>query len=358
MSYPKIISEILPRKYSNLSLVQLEDVWYQVFIKYRREHGPYRKLTLASLRNWLDIVWQLGDKVLLIQADGYFDQYQGLRNREILQLFRLIHKDLEKIERRNDNSKNGIEHLLGKINANKDRIAELSAIPMDPADEAGRRLLLNIKALKDINKGLLHQVGMIYFKDLKDPEKAFACFNEIQKDFPRDIPNLDVLGRWYLGEKMYDRALDCYKKIISLEEKDTRAYFGLGWTYLSMDLSAEAIIYFNKVLSLGQELQDKYAEFLGYYGRAVALKRTGDYAGAIIDYEKARMLYDNDFLAWLGLGQVYYKTQDYQQAKTCFEKALELSRDDKEALRGLEQVYEALGQPKVLVRITIPYKNE
>ena len=66
-----------------------------------------------------------------------------------------------------------------------------------------------------------------------------------------------------------------------------------------------------------------------YYKRAVAKYRSGDYAGAAVEYTRALEIKENSAVLHNNRGVCYYRIQKYNEALTDYDRAIEL--DDKMA---------------------------
>ena len=110
---------------------------------------------------------------------------------------------------------------------------------------------------------------MTQFKELLDKairlkkEEQFEPSLEILEDLFKKNPNskdikkhlIDVLfdygdylcDEWTCG---YDKAIECFKRIIELEPKNYRAWYNLGIAYFNLNQTEEALNYYNEALKL------------------------------------------------------------------------------------------------------------
>ncbi|MDD5355833.1 MAG: tetratricopeptide repeat protein [Candidatus Omnitrophica bacterium] len=93
-----------------------------------------------------------------------------------------------------------------------------------------------------------------------------------------------------------DEAIVSFNKAISLDDKNSLAYTGLGNAYVQKGNFDEAIVSFNKAISL----DDKNS--LACTGLGKAYSRKGNFDEAIVSFNKAISLDDKNSLSYTGLG--------------------------------------------------------
>jgi tetratricopeptide (TPR) repeat protein len=199
---------------------------------------------------------------------------------------------------------------------------------------------------------------------------------------------LDTLGN-------YTQAIQYYDKALSIDPNDKTTLYNKANTLFNQGNYAEAIIYYDKALAIdpndplalsskGSALysQGKYAEAITYYDKALAvdpnnkdylqwkqnalskmsgagggnmtstaaqlpssdanelnvkgtdLYNRGDYAGAIINYDKALAIDPNNKIALGNKGAALYHLGRYTEAESNYDKALAIDPNYRDALYG------------------------
>ncbi len=147
-----------------------------------------------------------------------------------------------------------------------------------------------------------------YFEENNEPQKAVKVYQYILNIYPKDWNVLFDLGDLYRQEESYEKAVECYQKIVEedlLEGKDS-AYAMLGICYMSLAETREdtyyeqkAIEYYKESLRINPEPVDDGLLFdLG-----LAYIYTNDYDSAINTFEKAIKVNPSNDMTYAYLGR-------------------------------------------------------
>ncbi len=121
----------------------------------------------------------------------------------------------------------------------------------------------------------------------------------------------------------YDQAEACYEKAIAVDERNVRAAFGLGMTYLSVGRAEESTLIFNKLSRLKRGLTQEHKHLFNEFG--MALRRKNMLDEAVKYYEKALELAENDENLFLNVARAYCEKGQLEKATEYVKKALALN---------------------------------
>ena len=129
--------------------------------------------------------------------------------------------------------------------------------------------------------------------------------------------NIDDLFSKAYNEKDYDKAIELYTQVISLDPLNAPAYNNRGNAYYNRGKWDEAIVDFNKAI----ELKPDYA--MAYDNRGISYIAKRMYDEAIPDHNKAIELNPNDANAYINRGIAYHNKRMYDKAIADYTKAIE-----------------------------------
>ena len=132
-------------------------------------------------------------------------------------------------------------------------------------------------------------------------EKAIQGKGELVEGSPGYFYSLGVIAK---NKREYDKAIEYYKKVMSLDDKYLDAYLDLG------------IIYYDQ----------------------------GQYDLEVENFLKATQLDQNNYDAYFYLGTAYEDKGLYDEAIVAYERALEIKPDDKDSLYYLSFLYILTGE--------------
>ena len=156
-------------------------------------------------------------------------------------------------------------------------------------------------------------------KLLKKPEEALGVANEIVKKFPNEYEAYLNLGNLFASWRLFQKAVEPYRRAIVLAPDKTQAYNNLGVVYKELGRNEEALFAYQKVL----ELNPNDSAALNNLGN---LRRNmGDTTGAIADLKRSITLNPNYADAYSNLGAIYKENKEFDRAMFYYQKALALN---------------------------------
>lgn len=229
------------------------------------------------------------------------------------------------------------------------------------------------EAEKYYNQGNNFYKKMMYSKAIEFYLKSL----ELDEDY---LEVYNALGSCYQQMQEWDKAIECFQKIINSQEKNfdyEKIYKNIGCVYLYKNDYENAILFLKKVLEINpsnlesylnisrvfQKLENWEQSILNYQ-RVVELspfsfegKQAQEtiakiyldlqmYEEAVFEYQIALDLNVNSFSCYLGLGKSALEIKKYELACNAFKQAIKLSKKDKEAYLGLLESYICLSDFK------------
>ena len=156
-------------------------------------------------------------------------------------------------------------------------------------------------------------------KLLKKPEEALGVANEIVKKFPNEYEAYLNLGNLFASWRLFQKAVEPYRRAIVLAPDKTQAYNNLGVVYKELGRNEEALFAYQKVL----ELNPNDSAALNNLGN---LRRNmGDTTGAIAALKCSITLNPNYADAYSNLGAIYKENKEFDRAMFYYQKALALN---------------------------------
>ncbi len=133
------------------------------------------------------------------------------------------------------------------------------------------------------------------------------------------------------AKKYFELALNLYEQIDHIKGKG-RNYYTMGNVLNTLlDDYKQAIIYYQKALTIAQEIKDKNAEARAFTGMGSAYYKLGDYIKAIEYTQKGLRINENARSTYsmtsdyLNLGNIYMKLPELDKALDYFNSALEIA---------------------------------
>ena len=213
------------------------------------------------------------------------------------------------------------------------------------------KLLENIGDTVEEDKLLL--LGKIYYKT-NMVEKVKEVYKKLKELDLTNPESLNFVGLNYIDEQDFDKAIECFKKAISLKADEAKYHYNLGQAYFLKGWTEEAGKSFNTAICLNP-MEESY-----HYSLAYLLYRTGDYENALIHLESdkdsseeylnskilkliikaekgdlaipkielEKLLVNNpkNETILFALAKIYFKLDMYKQSKTIMEEILEINK--------------------------------
>ena len=201
-------------------------------------------------------------------------------------------------------------------------------------------------------KDAIHLLELASNKEsfLKNKSKVFqlACYNERAKNFTKAVEqfkrvlsleknNTEALlhiGFIYKSCKEYVKSFKCFNRIIENEPRNPHAYYGLGKLYQSMnDKDEEAFENYNKCI----EIDPNYLKALVQLG--VLFLKHKNYNKSLEVLERVYMLDKNIPLCLTCLGNIYMEKKEYEKAEEYLIKSIKLDKKNIATNSALADVY-------------------
>lgn len=143
------------------------------------------------------------------------------------------------------------------------------------------------------------------------------------------VKNIDQ-GDRHREDGEYDQAEECYSKAMAVDERNVRAAFGLGMTYLAVGCTEKATSVFNTLSKLKRGITSGHKHLFNELG--MALRRKNMLDEAVKYYQKALELAENDENLFLNVARAYLEKGDPAKAAEYVKKSLAIKPDFPEAL--------------------------
>jgi len=186
--------------------------------------------------------------------------------------------------------------------------------------------LVQEKQVKELVK-----LGFNYYSSGKDKE-AIDYFKQALKVSERaDIYN--NLGMVYLRKGDYSKAVNTYRKALSVDKGYIPAYYNLGITLYYARNYDDAIKIFSDVL----KIKGLDVSLLAHANneKGCAQNRKDDIEAAKKSFEAALVLNDKFIMPYVNLGNIYCNKGEFDTAKAQYNKAIELDDKCAAAYNGL-----------------------
>lgn len=212
------------------------------------------------------------------------------------------------------------------------------------------------KGRLDIRDSVLRIVlGSIYYKN-GDTKKALEVLDEVVVSAAKRTDALKYKGKAALKENMFEKAEDCFEKLIELEPAEPLNYYHLALAQRELKRSKDALITYERGISanptnsmllynaatLLDEMGDKekavrylYKSLEGdellenaYNLLGLILGQLGRYREAVQVFDKGVKIFEFSYLLYFNRGIVLDMSRRLEDAVISFEKAYELNKHD------------------------------
>lgn len=146
-----------------------------------------------------------------------------------------------------------------------------------------------------------------------------------------------LLGLYYVEKGEIDSGIPLLNEAVKLDPDYSRAYYGLGHAYMAKGDPNSAMENF----SLAIEHDPRNFDALKFRGDI--LLKTGDWDGALADYDRARLI-TADSGVYFGRGVALSKKGRYSEAEEAYNVALELDPNDVNIYVNRGILFEELGK--------------
>jgi tetratricopeptide (TPR) repeat protein len=175
-----------------------------------------------------------------------------------------------------------------------------------------------------------YDMGYYYVLD-GDYEKAVECFTKVIELEPENTYACNSRARAYKNLDLYDEAISDYKKTISLDPDDIEAYSGLAFIYYLMGDYTNALEYFTIDINRDPTVTSLDA-------RANIYRELGRYDEAIADIERALKFSATYYKTYYTRGLIYKEIGEKEKAIADIKYACD--NGEEEACTDLEKMGE------------------
>ncbi len=149
-----------------------------------------------------------------------------------------------------------------------------------------------------------------------DPATATRIIEKALAETPDNVQLLAAACRTYSDNGQYTNALALTQRILRLAPDDPNALLNQGCFQVQLNAFADAVVSFNRVLSLETN------NFTALFYRAVAQLRGDQLEPALQDYELLQRQYPKAHQVYYGLGEIAYRRKDTNTAIRHYEAYL------------------------------------
>ncbi len=207
---------------------------------------------------------------------------------------------------------------------------------MSKYDEAEKAFRMAVKVKPDNSNAMSNLANLPIDKEQsKEYQEAFELYEKKEfaaaKDIiisllnkaPDSIHLLTSLGIIYFNLNNFEKSIECYKKIIELNDKNAEAQYSLGVCYQNLDNNELALKYYKKAIELNPAYLDAHNNLGLLYS---SLK---NYSEAEKCFNKALKYNPGYFNSIINLGAIKLHEDDFDAALDYFNRALEISINKK-----------------------------
>jgi len=173
---------------------------------------------------------------------------------------------------------------------------------------------------------LLYNLGIAY-QNQRDYFMAEELFLQTLRIKPEDSYGFFCLGRIYLDQDLFDKALDHFERAIELDPQSSGSWLGKGLALSYLGREEEAFEVYKMSIKIGTKYANVTWPLIGLY----LSDKLGQMEEAIEALDKAIELNPKEDGLWLHKGDLFYKLGRTEEALESFEKAIELDPDNPSA---------------------------
>lgn len=157
----------------------------------------------------------------------------------------------------------------------------------------------------------------------------------------------DTIAILYNIAEIYDEmdnleeALNSYKEITKLDDKEAGAYYGVAMIYEKMEEFQIAVDFYHRAIEIDPEYDR------AYYYAANIIDEQGDKHTAIKYYHRVLEIVPDDFVTYNNIGAIYEELEQYEEALTMVKKSLSIEPTYYKALFNMGVINKALGKPDI-----------
>jgi len=149
----------------------------------------------------------------------------------------------------------------------------------------------------------------------------------------KKISEISKTGYHHLKENNISYAIDCFSKILMMDENNNYALVGMGDASRKAGSIQDAVKYYQRCLS--HHPGNNYALF----GLADCYKAMNQYQKAIDIWEQYLLYDDKNITVLTRIADAYRKVRDFTNSKKIYQKVLEMEDDNPYAIIGLGHLH-------------------
>ena len=147
------------------------------------------------------------------------------------------------------------------------------------------------------------------------------------------IPEISKTGYQLLKENRIEEAIDCFTKILLLDENNNYALVGMGDAARKQGLIREAVKFYQRCLT--HHPGNNYALF----GLADCYKAMNQYQKAIEIWEQYLLHDDKNITVLTRIADAYRKVRDFANSKLIYQRVLDMEKTNPYAIIGLGHLH-------------------
>ncbi|MHA1668814.1 MAG: tetratricopeptide repeat protein [Candidatus Heimdallarchaeaceae archaeon] len=296
------------------------------FVQMKDDQGIKALKTALTLDPSCVTCWSLaGQSILTIETQGEYDyfikQIQLMSSEESIIEFvsALIQK------KKFENALEVLQIGVSKFPDNTRLLEQLALVyermgDFDEAISIYESLLMNGKSIQKYLRKITSILSVLH-----DDKRLVKILKMVSSYLPWDETTLwNRVGDLLMRAKDYLGASEAFRKVLSLDESDSKIQFNLGLAYQELKLYKKAEETYRKVL----KLNPKDHAALNNLGNV--LKEQKRYDEAIEAYQEAIEIEPKKAISWANLGILYEELKLKNEAKNCYQKAKKIALENKD----------------------------
>jgi superkiller protein 3 len=149
-------------------------------------------------------------------------------------------------------------------------------------------------------------------------------------------------GLEYSEKEKYDKALECFKKVLELNavdiNKTSAVFYNIALICCKIGKYDEAIKLYQKVIKINKNIPDVF------YNMGLVYEQTGKFTKALEYYKKTVEVDKNYDRAFYNMGYIYANKSNYDKAIECFKKVVAIDKTNLHAFNNIGVFYNRKGK--------------
>uniref|UniRef100_A0ACB8EI56 Anaphase-promoting complex subunit 23 n=1 Tax=Sphaerodactylus townsendi TaxID=933632 RepID=A0ACB8EI56_9SAUR len=242
--------------------------------------------------------------------------------------------------------------------------------------------LCNLITDKEMSTYIISQIAVAYH-NIRDIDKALSIFNELRKQDPYRIENMDtfsnllyvrsmkpelsylahnlceidkyrvetccVIGNYYSLRSQHEKAALYFQRALKLNPRYLGAWTLMGHEYMEMKNTSAAIQAYRHAIEVNKR------DYRAWYGLGQTYEILKMPFYCLYYYRRAHQLRPNDSRMLVALGECYEKLNQLVEAKKCYWRAYAVGDVEKMALVKLAKLHEQMNESEQAAQCYIKY---